>query len=51
MATATMKVPIERTEEGVWRISGSRVPVDTVVTAFLQGATAEEIVLRYASLK
>jgi len=51
MSTATMTVPIERTTDGVFRINGTRVTLDTVVTAFLQGATAEEIVLRYPSLR
>jgi uncharacterized protein (DUF433 family) len=51
MATATMTVPIESTPDEVLRISGTRVTLDTVITAFLQGATAEEIVLRYPSLK
>jgi len=46
-----MTVPIERTTDGVFRINGTRVTLDTVVTAFLQGATAEEIVLRYPSLR
>jgi uncharacterized protein (DUF433 family) len=50
MAVATMTVPIEGTGDGVLRISGTRVTLDTVVTAFLQGAAAEEIVLRYPSL-
>jgi len=51
MATATMTVPIEETVDGVQRIIGTRVTLDTVVTAFLMGATAEEIALRYSSLK
>lgn len=51
MASATMTVPIESTAEGVLRVSGTRVTLDTVVTAFLYGAAAEEIVLRYPSLK
>ncbi len=51
MATATMTVPIERTPDDVLRITGTRVTLDTVVTAFLHGATAEEIVLRYPSLQ
>ncbi len=50
MATATMIVPIESTSDGVLRIRGTRVTLDTVVTAFLYGAAAEEIVLRYPSL-
>lgn len=51
MATATMTVPIESTVDGVLCVSGTRVTLDTVVTAFLYGAAAEEIVLRYPSLK
>lgn len=51
MTTATMIVPIERTAEGVFRVGGTRVTLDTVIIAFLQGATAEEIVLRYPTLK
>ncbi len=50
MATATITVPLEQTAEGVFRVSGTRVTLDTVVMAFLQGATAEEIVMRYPSL-
>ncbi len=50
MATATINVPIEQTAEGVFRITGTRVTLDTVVSAFLHGATAEEIVLRYPTL-
>ena len=36
--------------EGVLRVGGTRVPLDTVVEAFRDGATPEEIVLRYPSL-
>lgn len=51
MATATVTVPIEETVDGVRRVVGTRVTLDTIVTAFLLGATAEEIVLRYPSLR
>ncbi len=47
MATVTMHVPIEHTTAGVLRVEGTRVPIDTIITAFLEGATAEEIALRY----
>lgn len=50
MATATMTVPIEETVDGVQRVIGTRVTLDTIVTAFLMGATAEQIALRYSSL-
>jgi uncharacterized protein (DUF433 family) len=35
---------------GVVKISGSRVTLDTVVRAFLRGATAEEIAQQYPSI-
>ena len=44
-------VPLETTEEGVIRVAGTRVTLDTVVAAFEQGATAEEIVQQYPSLQ
>ena len=37
--------------DGVARIAGTRVTLETVVTAFKQGATAEEIAQQYDSLK
>jgi uncharacterized protein (DUF433 family) len=43
-------VPLQTTEEGVIRVAGTRVTLDTVVAAFEQGATAEEIVQQYPSL-
>jgi uncharacterized protein (DUF433 family) len=43
-------VPLQATEEGVIRVAGTRVTLDTVVAAFEQGATAEEIVQQYPSL-
>lgn len=51
MATTMMTVPIESTVDGVLRVGGTRITIDTIVTAFLYGAAAEEIVLRYPSLK
>jgi uncharacterized protein (DUF433 family) len=50
MSTATMTVPIEKNADGVLRVGGTRVTLDTIVTAFLSRATAEEIGLRYPSL-
>jgi len=43
-------VPLQATEDGVVRVGGTRVTLDTVVGAFEQGATAEEIVQQYPSL-
>jgi uncharacterized protein (DUF433 family) len=46
----TQTVPIELDTHGVMRIARTRVTLDTVVAAFEQGATAEEIVQQYPSL-
>src|SRR5215472_13110810 len=35
----------------VYRVGGTRVRLETVITAFSQGYTAEEIMLKYPSLK
>lgn len=40
-------IPLTMTPEGVLRISGTRVPLDTVVRAFQQGANPEEIAQDY----
>ena len=44
-------VPLTTDAEGVVRVGGTRVTLDTVVYAFNQGATAEEIVQRYSTLR
>ncbi|MEA3339506.1 MAG: DUF433 domain-containing protein [Chloroflexota bacterium] len=36
--------------DGVVRVGGTRVTLDTIVAAFKEGATAEEIVYQYPSL-
>lgn len=43
-------VPLARGADGVVRVGGTRVTLDTLVSAFKEGATAEEIVYRYPSL-
>jgi uncharacterized protein (DUF433 family) len=43
-------VPLEIDRDGVVRVRGSRVTLDTIVAAFLQGATAEEILQKYPTL-
>lgn len=43
-------VPLESVPGGVIRVGKARVTLDTVVAAFNEGATAEEIVQRYPSL-
>ncbi len=44
-------MPLEVNADGVVRVGGTRVTLDTVVAAFNQGATAEEIVFQYPSLQ
>jgi uncharacterized protein (DUF433 family) len=43
-------LPLTLGKDGVARVSGTRVTLDTVVRAFSRGATAEEIALQYPSL-
>ena len=43
-------VPLETDSSGVVRVGKTRVTLDTVVAAFCQGATAEEIAHQYPSL-
>ena len=43
-------VPLKTDVDGVVRVGGTRVTLDTVVAAFNEGAAAEEIVYQYPSL-
>jgi len=43
-------VPLRTDEDGVVRVGGTRVTLDTIVAAFQDGATAEEIAQQYPSL-
>lgn len=43
-------VPLAVDGRGVVRVGGTRVTLDSVVAAFLEGATAEEIASQYPSL-
>ena len=51
LAIAIEPVPLEVDADGVVRVGKTRVTLDTVVMAFLEGATAEEIGEQYTSLK
>jgi uncharacterized protein (DUF433 family) len=44
------KAPVREGRDGVCRIAGTRVSLDTVVAAFEDGATAEEIAQQYPTL-
>jgi uncharacterized protein (DUF433 family) len=43
-------IPLKTDATGVVRVGNTRVTLDTVVGAFKEGATAEEIVAQYPSL-
>jgi uncharacterized protein (DUF433 family) len=43
-------IPLATDADGIVRVGGTRVTLDTVVAAFDEGATAEEIVQQYPSL-
>lgn len=43
-------VPLSQSSDGVIRVKGTRITLDTIVTAFEEGCTAEEIAQQYPSL-
>ena len=43
-------IPLKTDRDGVVRVGNTRVTLDTVIVAFKEGATAEEIVSQYPSL-
>ncbi|WP_242054734.1 DUF433 domain-containing protein [Nostoc sp. FACHB-190] len=51
LAIALEPTPIETDSDGVVRVAKTRVTLDTVVTAFLEGCTPEEIAEQYPSLQ
>lgn len=46
----TERVPVHTDADGVVRVGGTRVTLDTLVAAFDTGATAEEIAQQYPSV-
>jgi uncharacterized protein (DUF433 family) len=44
------RVPIHTDTDGVVRVAGTRVTLDTIVDAFETGATAEEIAQQYPTV-
>lgn len=50
LAIVAEPAPLKENEDGVILVGKTRVTLDTVVSVFQQGATAEEIVYRYPSL-
>src|SRR5712692_5981258 len=47
----TIRAPLTQWDDGTFRITGSRVPIDTVIYHFKLGATAEEIGYKFPSLR
>jgi uncharacterized protein (DUF433 family) len=50
LVITTEPVPLEADADGVLRVGGTRVTLDTVMAAFKEGATADEVVYQYPSL-
>lgn len=46
----TTVFPLRRDKDGVLRVGKTRVTLDTIVAAFTEGATAEEIAYQYPSV-
>ena len=49
-AAVIEKIPIETDEDGVIRVGNTRVTLETLVSAFINGSTAEEIVYQFPVL-
>jgi len=50
LAALTEKIPIETNKDGVIRVGNTRVTLETLVSAFNGGSTAEEIVYQFPVL-
>ena len=51
LVVAAQRVPLVTDADAVVRVGGTRVTLDTIVAAFREGLTAEEIVSQYPSLR
>ena len=51
MAAVVEAIPLAQDAHGVYRIGGTRVTLDVVMSAFNRGATAEEIVQKFPRLQ
>ena len=51
LTIANQPVPLSANEHGVFRIAGTRVRLDSVITAFDLGATPEQIMHKFPALK
>lgn len=46
-----LSIPLTRLENGVYRVTGTRIGMDIVIEAFKDGATPEEIIESFDSLR
>jgi uncharacterized protein (DUF433 family) len=51
LASLSETMPLKTDADGVIRVGGTRVPIDTLIAAYHDGATAEEIADRYPAVK
>lgn len=51
LTISVQPVPLAVDADGMVRVAKTRVTLDTIVAAFLEGATAEEIAQQYPSLQ
>lgn len=49
-AIAAEPIPIDLDAEGAYRVGGTRIPLETVISAYEQGWTPEEIVHSFPTL-
>lgn len=50
VSAVTQTIPVVTDADGVIRVAHTRVPLETLIDAFQNGATAEEIAQQYPSL-
>lgn len=50
LTISTEPIPLETDADGVVRVGGTRVSLDSVIYAFNEGSTPEEIVQQYTTL-
>jgi uncharacterized protein (DUF433 family) len=48
---AVETIPLQTDRDGVVRVGNTRVTLDSIVTGFLEGATAEELAQQYPSVQ
>lgn len=51
LTAATEPIPLATDPQGVIRVGGTRVPLDTLIAAHMRGETPEQICEAYSSLR